>query len=160
VARGDGDYTRNDPVTIDWGDRWGEIDLGLITIPEATSGTQSWTGVVEAWADATDDFTLDYLLLVPVEAGYGKATATYSYSPGVIVARDSFTVADGTALNTRTPDAGAAWATSGVATDFTALSNQMKRATNDAGSFRYAVLGGSMTDQDVQSSPTRRRRVT
>jgi hypothetical protein len=39
----------------------------------------------------SDTIYVDYLMLIPVEAGYGKATASYSYTPGTIVARDSFT---------------------------------------------------------------------
>jgi hypothetical protein len=95
-------------------------------------------------------------MLIPVEAGYGKATASYSYSPGTIVARDSFTgIVAASVLNARSPEAGAAWVTAGSATDFTGASSvftvdRVGRDTATAG-WRVAVLGSSMTDQFVNA---------
>jgi hypothetical protein len=160
---GDGSYTTNDPVTVtDTAQEFLELDLGLITIPPASTGTQSWDGRVEGWNLAgSDTIYVDYLMLFPVEAGYGKATASYSYTPGTIVARDSFAgLGSAAALNTRTPDAGAAWVTSGVATDFvgdTTVSTattqpRVTRSTNLVeAEARAGVLGGAMTDQEVSA---------
>lgn len=156
---GDGAYVRNDPVFIDWGSRFGEVDLGPITIPPALLGTQSWDGVLESWSVDVDDIQIDYLVLVPVESGYGKARAAYSYSPGVITARDSFTgTTAGGALNARSADLGGTWATSGTATDFTfydsgAIEGVQRATGTDTGAGRFALLGTSVyTNTEVNAT--------
>lgn len=162
---GDGPYTTNDPVgpLTSSVQEFIERGLGTITVPEATTGTQSWDGRIEAWrSDGADTVMVDYLKLIPTEAGYGKLRASYSYTPGVISASDAFTgMAAAAALNARTPDVGAAWATSGATTDFagetvagvavpgaSGAPRVVRSTTADSG-FRYGVLGGNMTDMEV-----------
>jgi hypothetical protein len=162
---GDGSYTTNDPARLTSTIlQYYELDLGLIAVPEALLGTQAWDGRIEAYsADGlTTTLYVDYLLLFPVEAGYGKATASYAYTPGVISARDSFAgLGSGAALHARTPDAGTAWATSGVATDFvgsitTETTTTQPRVQRSTASIeteaRAGVLGSAMTNQEVQAT--------
>ena len=139
---------------------WAEIDLGLITVPTVTIGTQRWNGRIEIYStDPTVSSTVDvdYIVLIPVAEGYGVARATYAYSPGVIVARDLFTgTTGGGALNTRVAPLGGTWATSGATTDFTfadvSLNNKgvIRQTTGDTGSGRFAILGSTnYTDTEV-----------
>jgi hypothetical protein len=157
---GDGDYIANDSVNVTWDGRFGEIDLGLVTIPPASAGTQSWDGRVEAYSSTSGDiFEADYLMLIPVEAGYGKSVASYTYSAGVITGRDSFTGMVGS-LNARVADAGGTWATSGSATDWTygpglngVAQVAIGRATATDASPRFGILGSSnFTDVEVTST--------
>lgn len=138
------------PVVNDWT----EVDLGLITIPPKIMGTQRWTGQIDAYAATTGTKTLDidYLVLVPVDEGYGKARATVaSGGASAINGRDSFNgITAGTVLNARTAEAGGTWATSGAATDFTAWDAPLasdetmtRQTVSDALPGRYAVLGST-----------------
>jgi hypothetical protein len=100
---------------------WQELDLGTITIPAATLGTQRWTGQIEVAAATSSPGTavVDYLVLVPQADGYGVARSAYTYSPGVSSAFDAFVgTTAGVALGVRTAPLGGSWATSGDATDF------------------------------------------
>lgn len=127
------------------------VDLGLVTLPEATSGAQRWTGRIEAYSTATggETFQADVVLLMPAER-YGRARAPYSYETGVLVAYDDFTgMTAGAALNAQVSDSGQTWVTSGAGTDYTAADapaaadETVKRATvSDAGA-RFAVLGAT-----------------
>lgn len=163
---GDGSYSTNDPARLTTPTQaFHELDLGTITIPVVLAGTQAWDGRVEAYSAADGQVTtlyVDYLALIPCGDGYGKARATYTYQPGAVVARDSFTgLGSGAALSARTPDAGAAWATSGVAPDFvgstttetTTTQPRVTRSTNVVETeARVAVLGSAMTNQQVQAT--------
>lgn len=157
---GDGPYTPNNQTVIsDPVQEFLEVDLGLITIPEASSGTQSWDGRVEGWRDEFwETIYLDYLMLIPVEAGYGKARASYAYTPGVITARDAFSgTTAGNNLNGRTADVGGTWATSGSATDYVFADpvsiltvESASRVTTSDASARFAILGtATPTDSQV-----------
>ena len=53
---GDGDCATNAPFfQASAPQEYREIDLGLITIPEVATGTQSWDGRVEAWSVENND---------------------------------------------------------------------------------------------------------
>jgi hypothetical protein len=141
-----------------------ELDLGTITVPATSSGTQRWTGQVEVLAAATSPGTviIDYMILVPQADGYGVARAVYSYSAGVVTGYDAFvgTTAGG-ALNARTAPLGGSWATSGDATDFVFddsgvlidTTESIRRTTSVAEtSGRFAILGStSYTDTQVDA---------
>jgi hypothetical protein len=157
----DGPLTRNEWASPPAANAWSEVDLGTITVPVTLSGTQRWTGQIEA-QDTTvgsGDFYVDYLELVPVSDGYGKARATYAYSPGVIVGRDSFVSTTATnPLGTRAAPAGGSWAVSGDATDFafsdsfgsTSTESIVRSTTAVETNGRYAILGTTnYTDTEV-----------
>jgi hypothetical protein len=159
---GDGPTNHNTWATPISTAGWIELDLGTITIPAATLGTQRWTGQVEVQGAATSPGTvaLDYLILVPQADGYGLARAQWSLGTGVLVAQDAFTgTTSGSALSTRTAPLGGSWATSGDATDLTFADNflsgdgveGLSRATLGAEtSGRFAILGStSYTDTQV-----------
>jgi hypothetical protein len=144
---GDGSYTTNTPVTglTDLTQEYLELDLGLITIPEASTGTQAWDGRVEMWTtNPGDQIYVDYLMLIPVDAGYGKVRASYAYSAGVVSARDEFTGTTAAAgLNGTTAPAGGTWASSGDADDFLFVNT-------DGSGGRFAILGtGTFTNVEV-----------
>jgi hypothetical protein len=127
-----------------------ELDLGAVTIPAVITGTQRWTGQVEAMTGTavSETATVDYLVLVPTSAGYGKARGTYVYSPGSLSGFDDFTgTTAGGALNGRVAPSGGTWATSGSTTDFAfadALSGeQIVRATASDTGPRWAILGST-----------------
>jgi hypothetical protein len=136
---------------------WAEIDLGVITIEEAQAGTQRWTGRVEAYSSVIGETVdVDMLMLIPAER-YGVAWATYSYSPGVLLARDEFTgMTAGANLNARSAPLGGTWAVTGtitqvVAADAPGTDESIQVSTSaDTGDGRYALLGsGSYTDIEV-----------
>src|SRR6185437_15384706 len=114
-----------------------EVDLGVITTTTAISGALKWLGRIEAYSEngvAKDVLHVNYLTLVPVAEGYGKAVGPPLTGGGTISALDNFTT--GTlsgSLNTRTPAVGAAWATSGAATDWTVESGKITRSTSGDG---------------------------
>jgi hypothetical protein len=161
----DGPFNANPWVQANVANRWEEVDLGTITIPATVVGTQRWTGQVEALGAALSpgQIYVDYLTLVPVSDGYGKARASYSYVPGAIVAQDSFQgTTAGNALNGRVAVTGGTWATSGDATDFVfddifyALFDGVEsivRSTNAAeATGRFAILGATnYTDVQVDA---------
>jgi hypothetical protein len=138
-----------------------EVDLGTITVPAATVGSQRWVGQVEAYSPGGTGpgVHLDYLVLIPVSDGYGKARAVYSFSAGVVVGIDQFTsTTAGNALDTRSAPSGGTWATSGDATDFAFADDlsgeQVKRATTATETNgRFAILGStSYTDIQVDAA--------
>jgi hypothetical protein len=162
---GDGPFTPNPWVVPRTTFNWEEHDLGTITVP---TGSGRWTGRVEVALNPANlgplgtGVYLDYLTLVPVSDGYGKARASYSYSSGVIAAYDQFSsTTAGVALNARAAPAGGTWATSGDATDFVFADNfnattadgveSIARSTSAAEtSGRFAILGATnYTDTQV-----------
>lgn len=53
---------------------WLLVDLGMVTLPRATTGTQGWRGLLTAWSTvAGDDIEIDCFALVPADEGYGFA---------------------------------------------------------------------------------------
>jgi hypothetical protein len=132
---------------------WNHVDLGLVPIPFTALGSQRWTGRIEAYSTATGGEVLDVDVACIVPASlYGRARATYRYSPGVLVARDEFSsITAGTVLNARVAPTGGTWATSGATTDFTAADfaigaeteETMSRATTSDASRRYGILGST-----------------
>jgi hypothetical protein len=141
---------------------WQELDLGTITIPAATLGTQRWTGQIEIAAATSSPGTavVDYLVLIPQADGYGVARAAYSYATGIATGYDAFVgTTAGVALGVRAAPLGGSWATSGDATDF-AFADQfitgdtvesIIRSTAAAETNgRFAILGStSYTDSQV-----------
>jgi hypothetical protein len=135
------------PVTSGFSD----IDLGIVTIPEAVLGTQRWVGQIEAYATTgiggNEIIEVDYVYLMPVAEGYGVARAPYSYQAGVVSKADNFAgTATTTALDTKSLQLGGAWATSGTATDFVAVDapaatdhTVFRSTASDAGSGRFSL---------------------
>ena len=131
---------------------WNHLDLGLITIPETTQGTQRWTGRIEAYGAAGGETVgIEDIWLMPAEQ-YGKARATYAYQPGVMTAYDEFTgTTAGNSPNARIAPAGGTWTTSGTTTDFVFTDanyygtpgEQVRRDTVSDGAPRYAILGAT-----------------
>jgi hypothetical protein len=160
----DGPVNHNDWVLPFSTSGWIELDLGTITVPAVTLGTQRWTGQVEVQGDTATPGTvaLDYLILVPQADGYGKARASWSLGTGVITGLDAFvgTTAAG-ALNTRTAPLGGTWATSGDTTDFVFADNffgtdgveSIQRTTTVSETTgRTAILGATnYTDMQVEA---------
>lgn len=134
---------------------WNDLDLGEITV------TGDWSGYIVAESPYyTETLKLDYVKLIPADAGYGKARAVYSYQPGVTVGRDEFTSSTAaavlhTATSGRSAPTGGDWVTSGAATDFAYADDlsgeQIKRSTTSDGGKRWAVLGSTdYTDTEVR----------
>lgn len=145
---GEGPFKAHPWQTPTLGGKYVEVDLGTVTVEPTKSGAQKWLGRIEAYSEngiAKDVLHANYLTFIPVMEGYGKSVAPASTAGGTISAFDNFTT--GTlsgALNTRTPPVGTAWATSGVATDFTVTEGGVTRATELDASPRYAVFGAAM----------------
>jgi hypothetical protein len=163
VEGGDGPTNHNTWATPISTAGWQELDLGTITIPAATLGTQRWTGQVEVQGAATSPGTvaLDYLILVPQADGYGKARAQWSLGTGVLVAQDAFTgTTSGSALSTRTAPLGGSWATSGDATDLSSPTTSFQAmASKDSLGPRSALRPRADSPFSAQR-PTRIRRST
>jgi len=144
---------------------WTDIDLGQITVPPVVSGTQRWTGQIEAYntVEATAaTLDIDYVLLIPAKEGYGKARGAYAYSPGVLTARDQFTgTTAGGNLGTRVAPLGGTWTTSGATGDFAFVDGPVawgpvagdeavfRTVGSDTGFGRQAILG-TQTPTDVE----------
>lgn len=118
-----GELSSNALTTVRSGG-WRDINLGVITIPPATSGTQQWQGMIRAQTPTNgafgDTFTVNYIALIPVDEGYGKARGQFLGSDGVVSARDNYTGTTALAfLNGRVAPVGGTWATSGsTSSDF------------------------------------------
>jgi hypothetical protein len=156
---GDGPTNHNTWATPISVSGWIELDLGTITVPATTLGTQRWTGQIEVQGAASTPGTvaLDYLILVPQADGYGKARAQWSLGTGTLASYDAFAATTaGLSLNARTAPLGGVWATSGAATDFqfsdlaftTAI---QENVTRTAAGTRLGTLG-TATPTDVQVS--------
>jgi hypothetical protein len=160
---GDGPTNHNTWATPISTAGWIELDLGTITVPASTLGTQRWTGRVEVFGAATPGtVALDYLILVPQADGYGKARGAWSYSSGVVVAYDTFTgTTAGGGLNTRVAPLGGTWATSGDATDFVfsdnflgtdAVESLSRTVAVSETTGRFAILGSTnYTDSQIDA---------
>jgi hypothetical protein len=155
---GEGPMRTNTYVTPPLTAAWTDVDLGIITTTTAISGTQKWIGRIDAYSSVVGEtLDVDYIYLVPATEGYGEARGVYSYSPGVLVARDEYTsTTSGVALNARVAPTGGTWATSGSATDFGASDGPntgdetMARTTSSDASERFAILGATnYTDVEV-----------
>jgi hypothetical protein len=135
-----------------------ELDLGVVAIQAAPTGSQKWTGRIEAYTTTAGGEVgeVDYLILVPLAEGYGRLEGRFSYTHGVITGHDEFEGTPGTALNTRTAPAGGSWATSGATTDLTiqavgtsGTDDGIQRATASDADYRYAILG-TATPSDTE----------
>lgn len=134
---------------------WNHVDLGLVSVPQTSSGAQRWTGRIEAYSTATggETFQADVVCMVPAEL-FGRARASFAYAPGALTGGDDFTgTTAGAALNARVAPVGGTWATSGAATDYAFTDTGGERITrstvSEAGP-RYAILGSTnYTDQEV-----------
>lgn len=147
---GEGPLRGNAWQTVWLAGKFIEVDLGTISVSPTLLGTQKWLGQVEAYSDgmaAGDALHVDYLTFVPVLEGYGKARGVASSAPGTVAAFDNFTT--GTlsgSLNGRTPPVGAAWVTSGGATDWTVAPGAISRTGT---ALRFGVLGSAMGNSRI-----------
>lgn len=131
---------------------WNHVDLGLITVPPTTLGTQRWTGRIEAYSTTAGGETLDIdaAWIIPAEL-FGRARSGYANDAGVLGAYDDFTaITSGVVLNARTAPLGGSWTTSGATTDFAAADGpgsseeSVSRATlSDSLPGRVAVVGSA-----------------
>lgn len=158
---GSGQYHQNAWVKPTTQNGWCEVDFGTITIPDLPLGTQQWDGFVQAYSTTNEGtfgvapgtFDVDYLVLVPVLEGYGRARADYVYQSGGMARFDDFdTGALLSGLSGRTADLGGTWTLcNGLAIDWSknSATQMIRGAANDNYSYQMATLGASMTDTDV-----------
>ena len=59
---------------------WYAVDLGMVTIPETTVGTQGWEARIDAMAVSAsgDDIDVDAIWLIPIDEGSGQASSAGS----------------------------------------------------------------------------------
>jgi hypothetical protein len=146
------------PVVSFPGGSWQDVDLGTVTIASVLAGTQGWTGTLLVALPGTITYQpviVDYVLLIPATAGYGRVRGTFSDTIGAVVQADPFTsITVGGALHARTAPLGSGtWVTSGVAgNDFAGdklaspsngIGQQIVRASTSDASARYAILGST-----------------
>lgn len=130
-----------------------EVDLGTVSITPAQAGTQKWSGRIEAYSSAgaaVDVLHVDYIVLIPVLEGYGKARGVTATEPGTASAFDNFTT--GTlsgSLNGRLAAIGGAWATSGATTDWAVTKEEVSRSTTTDSEARYGVIGSSLANSAI-----------
>jgi hypothetical protein len=152
---GDGPLRSNAYVSPVQTGAWVEVDLGIVSIPEKTLGTQRWQGQIEAYSeDAGDTLDVDYLVLIPAGEGFGRARAPWVYDTvTAFSARDEFDQSAGN-LNTKALPVGGTWATSGSATDLaveTTGKTAQRSAVGDAGTGRFAIASlAAFAAQTVQ----------
>ncbi len=152
---GAGPFTANNYATPPVLDAFSEVDLGVVNVQQARLGAQAWSANVDAFGSGT--LEVDYLTLIPVREGYGRARGQTTAPPGVLVALDRFYTGTG-GLNGRTPELGAAWATAGSApdfvfdTDYDYLGSFITRApASDGTTYRTGVLGSALINLQVQA---------
>lgn len=151
---GDGSMSTNPWTEVGLPSQWVELDLGTITVPVTSSGTQRWTGQIEAYHPTVSGgaLSVDYLQMIPTSDGYGVARAGSVAPAGVIALADLFAQTAG-ALSGKTMDLGGTWATSGGATDFQvtgsgSVTRSIGSETIWAGRF---AIAGSSTFTDVRA---------
>lgn len=55
-------------------DHWMLMDLGMVTLPKAPTGTQGWLGFISAGSTVVnDDIYVDWVMLIPVDEGSGES---------------------------------------------------------------------------------------
>jgi hypothetical protein len=92
-------------VITNTSNEWALADLGLVTIPQPTRGNLSWGFQIDAQSTvAGDDVAVDWVLLVPVDDGYGQMTLTVQ----VLGANEDFEVA-ATGVSVQTSSSGDNW---------------------------------------------------
>jgi hypothetical protein len=138
---GEGDlrrYTRNSTVTIEseFGGSWRIVDLGMVTLTTAVSGTQRWEGRVHAKTVATASnktIDIDWLMLVPVDEGSAEVSGVHRTAESALTysAYDAF--AHSGALTGKTLPVGGTWTGAGDGDDFSAGTGVITRtAVSDA----------------------------
>jgi hypothetical protein len=155
---GSGPLRGNSWVTPALAGKFVELDLGIVTVTPAVAGSQKWRGVIEAYSDneipatevPVDVLHVDYLTIVPVLEGYGKARGIQGLTGEAIVAHDDFAGGSGS-LNGRVSELGAAWATSGSGGDFVVESTQCHRDTLSDTEPRFALLGPSEASSSISA---------
>lgn len=88
--------TMNDTVTLDSANEglWQLVDLGQITIPRMTVGTHGWNGSLYASSTVgADDLEVDWLLLLPVDEGWGQVVGA-SGSEALVAGRSLHIASD------------------------------------------------------------------
>jgi hypothetical protein len=149
---GDSSLQSNDYVTCPGGTAaWSDVDLGYITITEAVSGTQRWTGQIEAYSTtAGDTLDVDYIQLLPAGEGYGKARAPLTLSvPATFSARDEFDQSAGN-LTGKTAAAGGTWVVlTGSDTDDFTIDTSGHTAQRTAVSDTGTIFGGTYPGRAV-----------
>lgn len=145
-----GNWTDGPRYTFQVCSAWFDADLGLVSIPPALRGAQSWEGVIVAQdsgaaVDAVSSATLsvDKVELMPASAGYGKALVPFVLaSPSEYDALDNFTASSG-GLTGDTLTVGGTWAAlTGSDTDDIQGSAVNEWATRTAVSDSGASLDG------------------
>ncbi len=146
-----GDYRRferNTAVRLTAAHRgtWRVADLGLVHAAAIPQGTQRWEGRIIAKGASTstaNTVDVDWLMLVPVDQGFGFASGLWSIpTPTTYSARDEFDQTAG-ALTGKSLTLGGTWAGAGDADDFqvTGTGAVTRTAVSDASSTtgRYAT---------------------
>lgn len=150
---GEGPLRANEWANPTISGKFAEFDLGVITITPALAGTQKWLGQIEAYstnAPAADILHIDYLELIPVLEGYGKARGVAPTVGASVVAFDNFTTGTKSGnLNGRAAPQGGKWATSGSTTDLAIVEEEARRETTSDIGPRYAILGPELVDMCV-----------
>jgi hypothetical protein len=158
-SEGDGPLRANHYAVPPVSAAWSDVDLGMISVPQKTLGTQRWQGRVEAYttgAAGTDTLDVDFMLLVPCGEGYGKVRAAVTYeTPTIHSARDEFAQTAG-ALTGKTAPIGGVWAGAGDATDLTVETSghtlTRSEVSDAAFTGRYVISGAAaQTLQAVQA---------
>jgi hypothetical protein len=153
----DGPKTANAWASPATANLWADVPLGVITLVSTGRGDQVWSGQLEAYTDTTASLDVDFIGLIPVDDGQGVSRSIAPNTGGVVSAFDNFTsTTAGNALSTRTPVTGAAWSTSGAATDFAFSDLSIEFGVGEtlrrgATGTRFAVFGSSITDTVISS---------
>lgn len=150
---GDNDATANPYTTLPFpgSSAPSVVDLGLVNIPQAQSGAQGWTGIIDAYG-VTTDLRILGMRLVPAGEGYGLARAPVETSaPARALASDAFGGTSVT-MDGRTGDFGGAWNTTfpGGDLDFQVGSSAASRLEDEVGT-AFATLGPALTNTRVSA---------
>lgn len=126
---------------------WTLVDLGLVHLDRVAAGAQRWEGRLLAKSTANgDDIYVDYLMLFPVDEGYGELKISpSSATPTTLIAHDEFDQTEG-ALAAKTLPLGGTWSGAGDTDDFSIIAAEhvaRRAAISDANinTGRYALAG-------------------
>jgi hypothetical protein len=152
------DTTRNDAVAIpvdNWGGTWRLLDLGYVRIPKVVQGTQRWEGRILGKSTVSgDDINIDYLLMIPVDAGSGEISSSgETPGPSSYSIRDEFDQTSGALTGKVAPQGGTWTFLSGDTDDYSvnATNHWVTRSTTSDTARRIVYTGtASLTDMVAQ----------
>lgn len=149
-------YTQGVAASCDAGN-WTLVDLGVVSVPVVTTGTQRWELRIQGCSTVSlDDVYLDYIILVPVDEASGVAQVSSNPTTNTQTVADTFDQTAGN-LNGKTPspqtDGNWVESTAGHFAVDASAHNVQRTGTGDSAGVQngsFAVASSATTGQYAQ----------